>query len=208
MSWDITGGWSFAVAPDTPPADASAVWRPDLLPVTVLLAPAAPPLGAPIRVTEISETRLEVDGFAFGKRHIVLRDLQGDHRLCVLANAAADAPVAAVIPLDDPSPYRLEATLRLHRRLRRQAAGPLPQGWRLTTQQSRRLTLALQAFDARRAGLTNREIASALLDPAAATLSASTWKPSALRAQTKRLLAEGHALVAGGYLGLLRGGAL
>ena len=208
MSSDITGGWSFAVAPDTLPISAAAVWRPELLPVTVLLESSPAAAGAPLTPARIQGVRLAVDLATTASRHIVLHDPEGDHRLCFVDGAAEDAVVAAIIPLRDPLPYRLEATQRLYRRLRGQTPGPLPQGWKLTPQQTKRLTLMLRAFDARRWGFTNREIATELIDASAVNLPASIWKPSAVRAHTKRLVADASALVAGGYLRLLRGGAL
>ncbi|WP_366128717.1 DUF2285 domain-containing protein [Acetobacter senegalensis] len=76
---------------------------------------------------------------------------------------------------------------------------------RITQTRHRWLLLRLHAYDLRRAGASQRQIASLLLDPAAMTMPDGVWGDSALRAMARALRDEGSTLVHGGYVTLLDG---
>ena len=63
----------------------------------------------------------------------------------------------------------------------------------------------LRALDGHLEGASCREIAHVLLDAEASRWPATVWKSSAARSQVIRLVAEGRAIMNGGYLQLLRG---
>jgi hypothetical protein len=107
--------------------------------------------------------------------------------------------------MDDDFLLRTASLLRFLQYLTGHKASSLPRPPQLTRRQRARLILMLRALDARLESATYREIAVALLDPAAAHLSATEWKNSALRAHVIRLVADAIATMNGGYFKLLRG---
>ncbi len=113
---------------------------------------------------------------------------------------------AILIPIDDDFGLRAASALRFVRRLRGKRPGPLPRALRLTPLRRGRLILMLRALDADQAGASYRQIASVLLDPAAAHIPARDWKESALQSRVFRLVNDAIGLMNGGYLELLRGG--
>lgn len=109
-------------------------------------------------------------------------------------------PLAILAPLDADLPVRLDAALRLWRRLTQGATEP---PGTLTPQRRARLVETLRALDARLAGASTREIASALFG-AERVPPGPEWKAHDLRSRTKRLVATGLALMNGDYRDLLR----
>ena len=136
--------------------------------------------------------------------HLVLADTGGDHYLW-LAQTQTGRGLAAILPLDAAFDLRIEAMIRLYRRLRGRAAGPLF-ALGLTPQRRARLIQLLHALDFRLAGAGPRQIAATLLDARAATLPAIEWKSSATRRKANRLIRDAQGLMNGGYRKLLRGG--
>lgn len=107
--------------------------------------------------------------------------------------------LAAVMPLDVEGFDRLEAIYRLLASLHGRA---IPPDTRLTRQQRTRLRRMLQAFDGRRDGATQQEIASIIFD--LGRLGRDEWQASWARQAIKSLLRDSHAMIAGGYRKLLR----
>jgi hypothetical protein len=196
------GAWSFPFDPQASVADA-ILWRPELVPVAVLLAPVPKGFDA-VRIAFLDAEQPQRTHDSPDGRHILIEDLAGPLQLWCLETDAQQR-LGVLIPLDSDFRLRLAAVQRLHRRLIGLSAGPLPRGWRLTTMQRRRFVLMLRALDGHLEGASYREIARVLLDAEAARWPASAWKSSAARSQVIRLVTEGTALMNGGYRKLLRG---
>lgn len=77
-----------------------------------------------------------------------------------------------------------------------------PADTRITAQRRRRLRLMMQAVDGRSHGASYREIAIAIYGHH--RVAAEPWKTSSLRDAVIGLVEGGNAMIAGGYLDLLR----
>lgn len=110
------------------------------------------------------------------------------------------APLAVLIVLDDETPQRTDAMLRLWRHLRQEPGSAPPS---LPAQQQQRLTLSLRALDGHLAGASYRAIATALFG--AARVATEPWKTASIRDRTIRLVRSGIRLTRRGYHALLRG---
>ncbi|MFZ5668593.1 MAG: DUF2285 domain-containing protein [Pseudomonadota bacterium] len=154
------------------------------------------------RLEQLDLTLVTLRASPEGEGAIVLADPDGDHHLVADAIGPAQ-PLAVLLPLDDSFHVRVEAALRLHRRLSGRAAGPLPRALTLTPRHRLRLVRMVRALDGRSAGATYREIAGVLFDTP--WQSATEWKTSSIRAQTIRLVKDGQTMMHGGYLRLLAG---
>jgi hypothetical protein len=199
---DHVGGSAFACDPELSAAEAAVLWRPELLPIAVILAPAPDNIPTTRRLDpgDLGTKLTEFQGS--DGRHVVLLDLQGNHRVW-LRESHPGEPLAALLPLDEDLPLRAAGLLRLQRRLTGRAAGSLPQAWSITPRQRRRLVLMLRALDGHLSSATYREIAGALygLEPVARY----PWKTSSIRGQTIRLVRDANAIMNGEYRKLLRG---
>jgi hypothetical protein len=107
--------------------------------------------------------------------------------------------LAAIVPLDLEGFDRLEAIYRLLASLHGRA---IPPDTRLTRQQRTRLRRMLQAFDGRRDGATQQEIARIIFR--IERLGRDEWQASWARQAIKSLLRDARAMIAGGYRKLLR----
>lgn len=155
--------------------------RPDLLP-SARIAPRG----------NIAAGRESPDG-----RHVI--DAAIDGQLLLLPGIDSSGPLAALIPFDDDTLDRVEATSRLWRAWRGRS---VPRDTRMTEDQRRRLRLKLQAVDGRMNGASYREIAYAIFGRT--RVAAEVWKTSSLRDAVIELFESGRDLIAGGYLQLLR----
>ncbi|MHA7772204.1 DUF2285 domain-containing protein [Roseibium sp. M-1] len=155
--------------------------RPDLLPSTALQ-----PRG------DIAAGRDSPDG-----RHAIESAIEA--QLLLPHDVAFNDPLAALIPFDDDTLDRLDATSRLWRAWRGRV---VPRDTRMTDDQRRRLRLKLQAADGRMNGASYREIAYAIFGRT--RVAAEVWKTSSLRDAVIELVESGRDLIAGGYLQLLR----
>jgi hypothetical protein len=185
--------------PNLPTDEATALWRPELVPTAVMLTQA--PEGFPHAMSldkAILATALAQSEDAGG---IHIR-LPGDHQLWIL-DKRPDQPQAVVIPLDDDLPLRAASAVRLRRLITEDKDGPPPRSHVLTAQQRKRLILMLRSLEGHLSKASYREIASALLDPRVAREKA--WKTHPIRAQTIRLVNDAMKMVNRGYLKLLRG---
>lgn len=196
------GAWSYPFDPQASVADA-ILWRPELVPVAVLLAPVPKGFDA-VRIAFLEAEQPQRTHNGPDGRHILIDDPAGPLQLWCLETDYRQQ-LGVLIPLDADFRLRLAAAQRLHRRLNGLPAGPLPRGWRLTAMQRRRFVLMLRALDGHLEGASYREIARVLLDAEAARWPASAWKSSAARSQVIRLVTEATAIMNGGYRKLLRG---
>lgn len=130
-----------------------------------------------------------------------LHNLSGGGRIQILRPSDEPSPGrwVAVVPLDLQGFDRIEAIQRLLASLHGRA---IPPDTRLTRQQRARLARALRAFDGRRSGATQREIAEILFRTG--SLDRDTWQASSARYAVMSLLREARAMIAGGYRHLLR----
>jgi hypothetical protein len=181
--------------------DAAVIWRPELVPHSVVLVPAPDGFAGarPFNSNQPAEfaTFQGADG-----RHLVLQDHDGAHRLW-LRGLRPGAQMAALIPLDANVLLRLAGLLRLERHLDGCPAGPLPRAWTITARLRRRLGLMLRALDGHLAQASYREIAQTLHGPSA--VARYPWKTSSIRGQTIRLVKDAVVTMEGGYRNLLRG---
>lgn len=170
------------------------VWSPAASAFTVYLSPAPPDfptawdLGSFKDVaTWIEDGELTIG--PFGRAHLLT------YRF-----GSPVTPLAILVPLDTDLPTRLDAALRLWRRLTQGAAEP---PGTLTPQRRARLVETLRALDARLSDASTREIAKALFGTGSVP-KGPEWKSHDLRSRTKRLVTAGLALMNGGYRDLLR----
>ena len=180
------GGCDFPVDPSLEADRAEVWWSPDIDADLLLLVPS--PLAGPTRLTAAD----------LPAQRLVRGRGRGKIRLSLLAQGCDGASaLAALVPLDDQLPRRLEALARLWR----QTNGQAVEETSLSAQRRRRLKAMLRAWDARHCGAPYREIASGLFG--AARVAASPWKTSSLRDATMRLVRDAQGMVTGGYQSLL-----
>ena len=196
------GGFVFACDPKLASAAAPVIWRPELVPHSVILASAPTSFEDVHRLvsSDLAGQLIAYDGR--DGRHVILQDLQGAHRVW-LRDVQAGAGMAAIIPLDESVLLRVAGLLRLQRRFAGKSPGPVPRGWDLTARLRQRLILMVRALDGHQAQASYREIALALYGPAAVVR--YPWKTSSIRGQTIRLVKDAIVTMEGGYLKLLRG---
>jgi hypothetical protein len=130
-----------------------------------------------------------------------LHDLGDCDRIQLLQTGQShdEEKLAAIVPLDLEGFDRLEAIYRLLASLHGRT---IPPDTRLTRQQRTRLRRMLQAFDGRRAGATQQEIAQIIFN--IERLGRDEWQASWARQAIKSLLRDARAMIAGGYRKLLR----
>ncbi len=120
----------------------------------------------------------------------------------LLGDPPPAAPLGILVPLDDLTPRRMAAALRLwyalHGRPGRERG--------ITRVQRRQLILRLRTLDGHAEGATVRDLARSLFG-AARDSDGPAWKTHELRSRTLRLLATARALRDGGYRDLLTTGA-
>lgn len=171
-------------------------WTPEADPAAIVVIAAPSIFGPGIPQSDLVpvRTRLAPDGLIFSHG-------EGAEAITILLvnEARPDQPLAAIVPLDANSPDRIEALTRLWRALHKRSVLP---DTRLTAQQRRRLKHMLQAVDGRMNGANYRDIANALYGRS--RVAADPWKSSALRDSTMDLVKDGLAMIAGGYLKLMR----
>jgi hypothetical protein len=178
------------------------MWRPELLPPTVVLVPAPDsyPESRELAAVDFGLTRASAIG-ADGAQ-IVVEDPSGDHHLW-LRDVRAGQKLAALLPLDDDFRVRVLSLIRFQRHLTGRSSGPPPKTWQVTRRHCQRLTLMVRALDGHLADASYREIADALYGAEAVTRYA--WKTSSIRGQTIRLVKDAMGMMRGGYRKLLRG---
>lgn len=191
------GGCDFALDPRRGATEAEVLWLPRLDPRVVRLM--GDPTGSASLGLSRAPTRL--DRTAHDGRHILIGTRLDPSAALVLPGVAFDAPLAAIVPLDDDTLYRIDALLRLWRKLMGQPPGRPAAD--LTAARRKRLAMMLRAVDARRTGATRREIAEVLFGPDNVPDGAE-FDDHHLRSRTTRLIRDGLAMIAGGYRKLLK----
>ncbi len=131
--------------------------------------------------------------------HLLLREIGPGLHLVADATIQPDDPLAISIPIDPDGLDRVAAADRLFRHL---AGYRVPRDQRMTAQQRRRLKAMLRAVDARRHRASQREIAQVLFG--VERIAKEQWQSSPFRDTVRDLLSDGAAMIAGGYLKLLR----
>ena len=119
----------------------------------------------------------------------------------VLPTTASEQPLMALLPLDLDAPQRVDALLRLWRRITGRPPQATSDG--LSPARRKRLVMSLRAVDARRAGADRREIAGVLFGVDTVPEGVA-FDDHHLRSRTSRLLRDGLAMIAGGYRKLLK----
>ncbi len=185
-----------------PANESPTIWRPELIPPTVVLVEAPDGFSAAHELTEddLAPARASVrntDGV-----QIVVEDPSGDHRVW-LPKPREGLKLAALLPLDDDFRLRVLSLIRFQRRLAGRPSGPPPKAWLITRRHRRRLILMIRVLDGHLADASYRDIAHALYGPEAVARYA--WKTSSIRGQTIRLVQDAIRMMRGGYRKLLRG---
>lgn len=134
--------------------------------------------------------------------HAVLRIGAVDHRVWSKEPPVLGASYAAELPFDGDFDTRAYAARRLWRAMNGRAPGPAFH--QLPKHRRERLSAAIRALDAHRAGGSYRVIAEALFGEK--RVPDRAWKTHDLRNRTIRLVQGGLALMRGGYRKLLRPG--
>ena len=105
------GAWSFPFDPESSVADAPILWRPELVPVAVLLAPVPKGFDA-VRIASL-DAELQPQRTHDGPdgRHILVDDPAGPHQLWCF-ETDAQQHLGVLIPLDADFRLRLAADVR------------------------------------------------------------------------------------------------
>ncbi|MCK1350593.1 DUF2285 domain-containing protein [Bradyrhizobium sp. CW7] len=195
------GASAFAHDPQRSFDEQTIFWAPEVLtavvPVTVGSAADRSSASQPLLDLTASQVRRAADGW-----HIVLRIGATDHRVWSKEPPVVGASYAAELPFNGDLEARAYAARRLWRAMNGRAPGPAFH--KLSKQRRERLSDALRALDARRAGSSYRTVAEALFGKK--RIPERAWKTHDLRNRTVRLVKGGLALVRGGYRKLLRPG--
>jgi hypothetical protein len=125
----------------------------------------------------------------------------GELPVWLLGDPPPAAPLGVLIPLDDLTPRRMAAALRLWQALH----GRSGRERGITRVQRRQMILRLRALDGDAEGATLRDLAVGLFGAARVPRGAA-WKSHDLRSRTQRLLSVARALRDGGYRDLLTAG--
>jgi Family of unknown function (DUF6499) len=117
-------GLSFACDPDLAANEALVLWRPELLATGITLVAAPPRFPNAHRLERHALSRATVDVHDRDGRHLMFTNRKGNHHLW-LPEALQDAPLAALVPLDNTASIRLGSLRRLLRDFAGQPTGPL-----------------------------------------------------------------------------------
>jgi hypothetical protein len=194
-NWRFAGGFDFAGDPRQTSVEQPIYWSPNT-DTHVLVLTDLPTLLDASSPSKIDITVMRENSIG---RHAVHATEALTSHLILLPRTTPDAPLAALVPLDNCCLDRIEALIRLWQSCRQRA---VIADTRITAQQRSRLRLMLQAIDGRDNGASYRQIANTLYGEK--RVADDPWKTSALRDSTIELVRGGLALVAGGYRQLLR----
>lgn len=193
----VAGVCDFAVDPRLDASTAELHWLPAVDPRVVRLladATGSAVVAMPPAATH-TERRAE-------EGHYVLLGTEGNLSAALVHSGTEFGdPLMALVPLDLDTAIRLEAVLRLWRRLTGQSSPTPPDP--LSAGRRKRLAMMLRAVDARRAGANRREIAETIFGERAVPEGVA-FDDHHLRSRTTRLVRDGLAMIAGGYRKFLK----
>ena len=195
--WSVAGAYDFAARPRLSAFDQPVLWSEAADTAVLRLAENLAQSregSATLRSFLAGDVKLAPD-----ELHVLLRGIGPDLHLLADASIAPDDPLAVVVPLDRDGLDRVAALDRLLRHL---AGYRVPPDRRITAQQRRRLKIMLRAVDARQHRASQREIAQVLFG--VDRIADEHWQSSPFRDTVRDLLHDGAAMIAGGYLKLLR----
>ncbi len=192
---NCVGGCDFPARPDLSALAQTVLWSPAVDPGVLSLAevPAIPAKAESVPALHFTAHRMTP-----GECHAVHSGADAT-QLVLPPDLRSDSSIAALIPLDADTPGRIQALSRLWRSWKGLS---VPPDTRLTAQRRRRLRLMLRAADGRDNMASYREIAQGLYG--ASRVASEPWKTSPLRDTVIGLVEGASALIAGGYLQLLR----
>lgn len=190
----IAGGCDVGARPSLSATMQEVLWSPRANPGVIVLAPLPTVLrhSPPVSISAIGDAGDHPNTHDPTSAGQVLP-------LLLLPGIEPGAPVAALIPLDDDIPGRIEA---LNRLWQARQGKRVPPDTRMTAQRRRRIRLMMQASDGRARGANYRVIAEVLFGEE--RVDTYSWKTSPLRDQVIGLVEGGTGLIAGGYLRLFR----
>ncbi|WP_267213100.1 DUF2285 domain-containing protein [Chelatococcus asaccharovorans] len=191
------GGCDFAARPRLSAYDQPVFWSETAdTAVLRLVGGDAPPRkgSARLRAFLAGDVKATPDDL-----HILLREIVPGLHLVADPSIRPDDPLAITVQLDSDGLDRLAALDRLLRNL---AGYKVPPDQRMTAQQRRRLKAMLRAVDGRQHHASQREIAQILFG--VDRIADDQWQSSPFRDTVRDLLRDGAAMIAGGYLKLLR----
>lgn len=195
--WSAAGACDFAARPGISASDQPVFWSEAADTAVLRLVTGLAPLRAgsvTLRTFLSGDVKLAPD-----ELHVLLRNIAPDLHLVADASLAPDDQLVVLIPLDRDGLDRVAALDRLLRHL---AGYRVPPDQRITAQQRRRLKVMLRAADARQHRASQREIAQVLFG--VDRVAEEQWQSSPLRDTVRDLIRDGAAMIAGGYLRLLR----
>ena len=193
----LDGVCDFAVDPQLDAFATDLHWLPAIDPRVVQLI--ADTTGAATLALPAGAARIE--RIADDGRYLLFGPRADGSAALVLPITALEQPLMALLPLDLDAPQRVDALLRLWRRI----VGRPPQATSdgLSPARRKRLAMSLRAVDARRAGANRREIAEVIFG-ADSVPEGVKFDDHHLRSRTSRLIRDGLAMIAGGYRKLLK----
>lgn len=192
---NAVGGCDFAARPSLTSIAQSVFWSPVAISSVLTLMPA------PEHLSSVMHPGLPIfDSAQDGPEgKYVIFDGKTRSEILLFPNGNYSPSLVALIPIDAELLSRTEALTRFWRVLNGRKPPP---DTRVTQQQRRRLRLMIRATDGRMHGASYREIACAIYGEA--RVASDPWKTSPLRDSVIDLVGGGTAMVAGGYLNLLR----
>lgn len=187
-------GLKFGADPMTPAPDAEVFWRSDIAPGLVV------PLAVDAQDRREARSWSPRDGAVVSAGDGLDVRLPEGLQLEYRGGARPGGPLLVVLGFDEDLGLRVRAVERLNRAMKGLASPPS----HLSLSHRERLARTLEALDRSLAGASYRAIAASVFGEAA--VANDLWRTSSVRAATIRLVKAGKALVAGGYLKLVRGG--
>lgn len=189
-------GLRFLADPRHGAEEVAVFWDPEELTSVVILAPRRKWRGPGSFVIDdwfmtLPRRRAE-DG-----THVLLRDGRVRYQILLTTPPKRGVVRVAVLPLDNTTPYRGQAT----RAFWDYAARGHPRPRFTGASRLERLNTALRALDLRLGGASYRSIAEALFGQV--PRDAPPWKTASLRDTVVRLVRTGLFMMRGGYRGLL-----
>src|SRR5271167_142509 len=126
--FSVAGGYPFACDPDLPANESPTIWRPEVIPSTVVLVEAPHGFSEAHELTEDDLAPAPASVRNTDGVQSVVEDPSGDHRVW-LPEPREGLKLAALLPLDDHFRLRVVSLIRFQRRLVGRASGPPSKAW-------------------------------------------------------------------------------